>query len=62
MKRRAGIRIDAGHRADHGAVRGVLRHRAAGQRRVGRRLVDVGHGDGEGLVEGQAALVGRRAP
>ena len=28
------------------------------QRRIGRRLVDVGHRDGERLVEGESALVG----
>ena len=44
-ERRAGVGIDAGDRADHRAVGGVLGDRAAGQRRVGRRLVDVGDVD-----------------
>ena len=53
----AGVRIGGRHRADRGAVGGVLVHRVAGQVQVGRRLVLVADADREGLAIGQAAAV-----
>src|SRR6185437_6178916 len=54
----ARIRIGGAQRGDDGARGGVLGDGAAGDRDVGRGLVDVGDGDVDGLGAGEAAGVG----
>ena len=48
---RAGVRIDALDRADNRTVRRILVNCSADQNLVGRRLVHIGHRNGEALVE-----------